>query len=80
MQYISSLTFSQFHGPLQTVDCVKPVDTDICVKAFLDESEEPELFYPQDFKEWADDILEEDYDMSNNHTNVQGTIFVSCVP
>lgn len=47
-----------------TVDCIKPVDSAIWVKAFLDETAEPKPFYPDNFKEWADNILEEDFDLT----------------
>ena len=45
------------------MDCIKPIDSAMWVKAFLDESVEPQPFYPDEFKEWADDILEEDFDL-----------------
>ena len=46
-----------------TVGCIKPIDSAMWVKAFLDESVEPQPFYSDEFKEWADDILEEDFDL-----------------
>ena len=41
------------------MDCIKPIDSTIWVKAFLDETVEPQPFYPDEFKEWADDIIED---------------------
>ena len=53
---------------------IKPVDSDIWVKAYLDESMEPETFYPGNFKEWTDDILEEDFDLRQDQICVQGIV------
>lgn len=46
------------------MDCIKPIDSAIWVKAFLDETVEPQPFYPDEFKEWADDILEDDFNLT----------------
>ncbi len=47
-----------------TVDCIKPIDSTIWVKAFLDETGASAIFYPDEFKEWADDNILEDFNLT----------------
>ena len=45
-------------------DCLKPVTSDIWVRAYLNESSDTPPFFPTPFKLWADEILETDFNIN----------------
>lgn len=47
-------------------DCLKPGTSDIWVRAYLNESSDTPPFFPTHFKIWADEVLETDFNITQN--------------
>ena len=71
--YLVTISF-----PVGAEDYLMPIDSNVWVQAMHTESIDPPPFFPQEFEEEANDVLQRNFGMTREHITCDNCVDVYC--